>query len=284
MADWRTIDWPAHEHTEDVGGARVTYADMGSGDPPVVFVHGLGGRWRNWLENIPAIAEHRRVLAVDLPGFGGSDMPAEAVSITGYARVVDQLCERLGLGPVAVVGNSMGGFVAAEMALRHPERVERLVLVSAAGMVPTRQERWRAVPALWAASRLDERFAAANRHVAARPRLRRHLLRLNTHDPAALKADLVFHGLLEGARPAMRQALKASLGYMSHEWGEKLRQIECPTAVVWGEHDALIPLRHAREYVRRIPHAEAITIADAGHLPMVEQTGRVQRGADRLPG
>ena len=102
--DWRTIDWKAHLHQLEIDGAPVNYVDIGSGDrAPVVFVHGLGGQWQNWLENIPRAAQERRVIALDLPGFGLSEMPRDEITISGYGRVVDALCERLGLGRVDIV-------------------------------------------------------------------------------------------------------------------------------------------------------------------------------------
>ena len=243
----------------------------------MVFVHGLGGQWRNWIANMPEVASHRRAVALDLPGFGGSAMPLEDVSISGYARVVDELCECLDLGPVVVVGNSMGGFIAAELAITRPERVERLVLVDAAGMVPTRRERASAVAALWATAVLGARLAAANHQVASRPRLRHAALRLVAHDPRRLPADLTYHALLDGERPAMVPALKAALSYITSDWADGLANITCPTAVVWGASDALIPVRHAGEWVRRIPHAYSVTIEGAGHVPMIEQPERFNR-------
>src|SRR5689334_4395942 len=75
--DWRTVDWRAHLHDLEIEGRRVHYVDLGEGDgPPVVFVHGLAGCWQNFLENLPAAAERRRTIALDLPGFGRSEMPA----------------------------------------------------------------------------------------------------------------------------------------------------------------------------------------------------------------
>src|SRR5436190_9477296 len=116
--DWREIDWGPHLHDVDVEGRRVRYVDMGEGEgPPIVLVHGLAGNWQNWLENIPRLATERRVLAFDLPGFGACEKPADEVSLPGYGRAVDGLCERLELGEVALVGNSMGGFVTAETAI-----------------------------------------------------------------------------------------------------------------------------------------------------------------------
>src|SRR5919202_3088484 len=133
--DWREIDWRRHLRDVDVAGRRVHYVDLGEGDdPPFLLVHGLSGNWQNWLENIPRLSTERRVVALDLPGFGQSDDPVEKITMSGYGRAVDELAERLGLGEVVLVGNSMGGFVAAETAIQIPERVERLVLVLAAGI------------------------------------------------------------------------------------------------------------------------------------------------------
>jgi pimeloyl-ACP methyl ester carboxylesterase len=269
---WRSVDWTAHLQRAEVADASVAYLDIGEGDgPPVVLVHGLGGRWSNWLENIPALARERRVVALDLPGFGDSGMPAEEISVSGYARVVDGLCEQLGLGPVVVVGNSMGGFVAAELAVAFPERVERLVLVDAAGMVPGAGQRRRSVAVLELTGFLGARLAASYRSVAARPRLRRLALGMVAHRPERLSADLVLEGLLTPISPAYRQALHATLGYLSWDWAERLRTVRAPTLVVWGDRDALIPVGHGEEYARRIAGARSLVLADTGHIPMVER-------------
>ena len=120
----------------EIAGRKVNYADLGEQGRhrPILFIHGLSGQWQNWLENIPHFAEQRRVVAVDLPGFGMSEMPEEKISIELYGRVVAEMCERLDLAPAVVVGNSMGGFVAAELAITRPEIVERLMLLASAGV------------------------------------------------------------------------------------------------------------------------------------------------------
>ena len=236
-----------------------------------MLIHGLGGCWRNWLENIPALSLDRRVVALDLPGFGDSEMPVEDISISGYARVVDRLCERLGLGPVAVTGNSMGGFVAAELAVTFPERVERLVLVDAAGTVPAARDRRRSVAVLELTGFLGARLAASYRTVAARPRLRRLALGMVAYRPEKLNPDLVLEGLLTPVTPAYRQALHATLGYLSRDWTERLRTVGAPTLVVWGDRDAIIPVVLGEEYVRLIPGARSLVLADTGHIPMVER-------------
>src|SRR5918994_926877 len=133
-ATWMSIDWPAMTRRLVIEGREVNVVDSGGSDKPVMlFVHGLSGTWQNWLLNIPAFLDTHRVIAPDLPGFGESPMPREKISIQGYARILDELLDALGVDSAVVVGNSMGGFVAAELALSFSTRVERLVLVSAAG-------------------------------------------------------------------------------------------------------------------------------------------------------
>src|ERR687894_1777530 len=133
--DWRSIDWRAHLRQVPIDGTPVNYVDIGEGElEPIVFVHGLGGQWQNLLENIPRAAQERRVVALDLPGFGCTPEPDDEITVPGYGRCVDALCEKLSLGRVDIVGNSMGGFVAAEVAIQFPERIDQLILVSAAGI------------------------------------------------------------------------------------------------------------------------------------------------------
>src|SRR5262249_32829500 len=137
-ATWMSIDWPALTREVIVLGRRENVIDTGPGSdpgaPPILFIHGLGGAWQNWLLNIPVFMRAHRVVAPDLPGVGHSEMPAEKISIQGLARVIDALCLELGLEDPIVVGNSMGGFVGAELAIAFPTRVRRLVLISAAGL------------------------------------------------------------------------------------------------------------------------------------------------------
>ena len=106
----------------------------GTEGPPLPFLHGWSWNWQVFLFNITAFMGTHRCLALDLPGFGASEMPSEPISIQGYAKTVDAMCDALGVECVSVVGNSMGGLIGAELALSFGTRVDRLVLVSAAGL------------------------------------------------------------------------------------------------------------------------------------------------------
>ena len=186
--DWRETNWREHLHWLEIDDRKVNYVDFGSGDgPPVVFVHGLGGAWQNWLENIPRLGQERRVLALDLPGFGHSEMPLREISISGYGKTVEKFCDSLDLGEVVLVGNSMGGFVAAEVAIQFPGRVERLVLVSAAGITSTNLHR-RPVQTWGRVAAAVGTYGAANsRAVVARPGVRHLSLAFVARHPSRLR-------------------------------------------------------------------------------------------------
>jgi pimeloyl-ACP methyl ester carboxylesterase len=286
-ATWRALAWDDQRRTIDVGPDRLSYVELGTGGVPVLFVHGLGGNWTAWLENLPAVARGRRVIAVDLPGFGGSAPSSDGISIPGYARTLQRFLDRMGLDEVILVGNSLGGWVAADLTLREPERVRALTLVDAAGIVPTRSERWKSVAAMTGAE-LGAPYAPRFRqHIASRRRLRGIALKYTVAKPSALAADLVYMALPTAPDPGFGPAFTAARRSWSEAWCDQLTEISCPTLIVWGERDSLLPVRHAREYARRIRTSELHVIPGAGHLPMLERPREFNRKLlsflDRIP-
>lgn len=267
--DWRETNWREHLHELEIAGRRVNYVEMGSGDePPVVFVHGLGGAWQNWLENIPRVAQERRALALDLPGFGRSDMPHDDISIAGYGRCVHEFCERLGLGQVVLVGNSMGGFVVAEAAIQFPDLAERLVLVSAAGISITNLMRRPAVTWGRVAAAFGSYGAANSRAAVTRPVIRHLALGFVMRHPTRIRADLCWEQVHAAGTPGFRDALDALLDY---DFRDRLDDISCPTLIVWGTQDTMVPVKDADEFERLIPNARKVLMEDTGHVPMLER-------------
>ena len=256
-----------------VDGRAVNAIDVGEG-PVVVLVHGLGGNWQNWLEVIPALAQSgHRAIALDLPGFGHSEMPRDAISIPGYALTVDAVVDALGVvGPVAVVGNSMGGFIAAELAISRPQRVERLVLVSAAALW-SEQARARPLVVASKVSRFYAPLIVSGWEVIARlPRLRNEALKsAGIRNPGRISAPLAYELLSGAGKPGFVDALQALYDYRIRD---RLPEIACPTLVVWGADDPMVPLRHAFEYEDLIPDARATVFPRTGHVPMLEQPER----------
>jgi pimeloyl-ACP methyl ester carboxylesterase len=275
--DWRSVDWTEHLHQVELNGTTVNYVDLDSAGgesserEPVVFVHGLGGQWQNWLENLPRAALERRVIALDLPGFGASAMPRDEITISGYGRCVNQLCEHLGLGRVEMVGNSMGGYISAEVAIQFPERVDQLLLVSAAGITTADVARRPIYTAGRIATAMTAHSAAQYRAIASRPKARHMALLLVARHPSLLKADLAYEGFIKGAgRPGFESALRACLEY---DFRDRLPEIRRPTLIVWGENDSIIPVQDAQEFERLIPDSRKVVMKDTGHIPMAERPG-----------
>jgi pimeloyl-ACP methyl ester carboxylesterase len=209
---------------------------------------------------------------MDLPGFGHSPMPAEKISIAGYGRIVDELLEKLSIDRAVVVGNSMGGFIGAEVALQFSTRVEKLVLVSAAGLSIEHQ---RNEPVLRALDRLDNLLIfsggwAATRSdvLASRPRMRRQIMKLVAHRAERLPAPLIAEQVRGSGKPGFVPALDALSDYPIRD---RLSDIECPVLVVWGEKDRLVPVRDAHEFGRLISHARVVVWPDTGHVAMLER-------------
>jgi len=240
---------------------------------PLVFVHGLSGSWPNWLEQLPVFATTHRVITLDLPGFGHSPMPGQEISIAGYARVLERLLERLGVDAAAVVGNSMGGFVAAELAISYPQRVERLVLISAAGL-STHNHRG-SIAVLPAMRTLERSLYAASAWTAAksdavarRSRLRDAALGVVVSHPARLDPALAAEQIRGAGKPGFIQGFEAVLHY---EIRERLPEIACPTLIVWGDRDRLIPVSDADVFAELIPNSRKVVFGDTGHMAMLER-------------
>jgi pimeloyl-ACP methyl ester carboxylesterase len=269
---WLDVDWRAHQRWIVLDGRPVNTIELGAG-PPLVFVHGLSGSWTNWLEQLPAFAAEHRVLALDLPGFGHSPMPAREISISGYARLLEQLFDQLDIDAAAVVGNSMGGFIAAKLAIAFPQRVERLVLISAAGI--STHENVRARRAMGTLQRLERIMtaysawlASKSESVARRPRLRKATLGAVAHHPTRLPPALAAEQLRGAGAPGFLQGLAAVTDY---HFRERLPEIACPTLSVWGGRDRLITVRDADVFAELIPNSRKVVFEDTGHVAMLER-------------
>jgi pimeloyl-ACP methyl ester carboxylesterase len=271
--DWREVDWREHQRRVEVHGRFANVIDIGGG-PAVFFVHGLGGAWQTFVENIPQFALDHRVIAMDLPGFGQSEMPAMDISIEYYAQWTCALADALEIESAAVVGNSMGGFIAAEMAIRQPERVQRLSLVSAAIFW---QEYRRAQPLVTFARYTDDYIARliadTTDAVAKRPRLRNlALATAGFRYPHLIRRDLAHELILacrrtEGFLPGLEALASFPLR-------EELPKISSPALIVWGAHDALVGVKDSGKIKQLIPESRRVVFERTGHVPMLERPRR----------
>jgi len=168
-----------------------------------------------------------------------------------------------------VVGNSMGGFVSAELAIRRPDSVERLMLVSSAGVSQMDVAKQPIAAAAKAATLILTDNAAQQRWLAGRPALRHAALAIVARHPSRIRADMAYEGLIKGsAKPGFESALRACLDY---DFRDSLPHIGCPVLVVWGDKDAIIPVKDADRFLELIEGARKVVMEDTGHIPMVER-------------
>jgi pimeloyl-ACP methyl ester carboxylesterase len=270
--NWREVNWREHLRQVAVDGRTVNFVDYGEGSPdlhPVVLIHGLGGCWQNWLENIrPIAATGRRVIAVDLPGFGYSEPPDEEISISGYGRAVNALCDELDLGEVVLCGHSMGGFTACETAIQFPERVERVVLISAAGITTSDIVQQPVLASARLIAVLGERAVAQSSRVVTRKRLRRPVYASFIRYPDLMRTDFLYEITQGSGRPAFNGALAAILGY---DFRDRLPEISVPVLIIWGSEDMLVPRSDASQFERLIPSSRKVVLDDTGHSAMMER-------------
>jgi pimeloyl-ACP methyl ester carboxylesterase len=252
---------------ETIDGLRVRYVRAGSG-PGVVLLHGFASSIYTWKDVLPELAKRRDVLALDFPGFGESDQP-EDLDAARYPGLVFGLCDRLGLGRVAIVGNSMGGGVATIMAGERPERVEALVLLDAAGFdLSPSQRPWiiRLAGLKYGGLLVD--------NLPVRGLLLRRGLNQVFHDPSLVTAERYDEYLAPLVRPGALASMRSLLLTRANERArvrEAAGRVKARTLVVWGRNDRWVPVEQADRYLAAIPGACKVVLEDCGHLPQEER-------------
>jgi pimeloyl-ACP methyl ester carboxylesterase len=274
----------------EIGGMLVHHVRGGLGSPPVLFVHGLGSAgYLEWRFNLPVIARSHRVCAPDLPGFGRSHRPADGYGIPLFAGVIEEYIRSQALEPV-LVGASMGGRVALEVALRRPDVVRKLVLVNALGVVRPSPH---AFYPLVVVPRLGEAVVGLMREALHRlsPATIRHYAGrylgvagdvervLDESFLAALREIHAAEGYPNAYASTVR-ALARRDAYQVNALLDRLAATGIPVLLIWGEGDRLLPLARAREALRRLPGARLEVIHDAGHAPQAERPEEFNRALE----
>ncbi|WOQ17400.1 alpha/beta fold hydrolase [Raineyella sp. W15-4] len=243
-----------------VGPTRIHYHEAGTG-PVLLCIHGGAPGaygWGNFGQNVDALAAHHRVLVVDLPGYGRSDpFGIEGGRYAGLAELFARMLTALGIERADVVGMATGGAVAMKLAVDHPDRVDRLVLVSSAGGLP-----------LFTTMPSEGQKAIRGYYAGAGPSPERMeaYLKLMMHDHTLITADLVRDRYQESVRRATSDGPAGTVaGHPAAEepWREADR-ITAPTLIVWGTHNRIQGYDNALFLLRRIPGARLHLFADTG--------------------
>jgi pimeloyl-ACP methyl ester carboxylesterase len=254
-----------------VGKYNVRYWAEGSQGAPVVLIHGLGGFIEDWLPSFDALAAQHRVVAVDLLGHGRTDKPKEgAYRVADLAQFVKDFMAALAIENARMVGHSLGGGIITRLTLMHPAVVDRLVLVSSAGLGKevTIALRIASIPLLGELLTRPSRAGVAQ------------TARFIVHDPAVMTGELIELGYqmaaLSGAQRAFLRTLRANgnlFGQGKSLYGPNvlgLPSITKPVLVLWGRQDQIVPAAHAQVAAKSIPDARVHIFENCGHVPMLE--------------
>lgn len=257
--------------TVEVGGRRLQYVEMGSGDgTPILFIHGFGSDANAWMFVQPTLAESHRTIALDLPGHGGSQKDVGDATPAYLAGVVADFMQAIDLEAAHLVGHSLGGAIALQLALTRPQAVRSLTLIAPAGL----------------GSEINigfiQGFIEANRRKELKP-----VLEQLVADPSLVGRDMIEGVLrfkrLDGAAAALKAV--AAAAFPDGKQGEVLRarlgEIGCPLQVIWGSEDAVLPAAHGDGLpdglqVHRLPQV--------GHMPHMEASAEVARRIQAIAG
>ena len=254
----------AAEDMVEVAGSRLHVRDSGPKQAPaVIFLHGFGASLHTWEPWATALSSDSRVIRLDLPGSGlSAPDPTGNYSDVRTLEVLLALMSRLGVTRASLVGNSIGGRIAWMFAAEHPERIEKLVLISPDGFASAGFQ-YGKKPEVSATVKLM-------RYILPKPLLRMSLSPAYAN-PAVLTDALTtrYHDLM--LAPGSRDALIARMAQtVLVDPVPLLRKITAPTLLLWGEQDALIPLSNAADYMKAIPRVTLVPLPQMGHLPHEE--------------
>lgn len=245
-------------------GIQTRYLEAGkSHQDHIVFIHGLGSSADRWLDIPLALALHYHTIAVDLPGFGMAEKPEEGFgyTITEYAGFVSQLIQDLGLtdDKTHLIGHSLGGYIAVEIAIRQRSLVNKLVLIDSSGMLNGPTEL------------LQQYLAAAmNPTRESVRRVFEELVAVPARIPEILVDGFVYRMKLPGARNAFKLAYENSVNTQIGK--ERLQKISgIPAMIMWGKEDRLIPMEYHLAFQAALHNSIVEVIEDAGHAPFAEK-------------
>ncbi len=258
-------------------GAEVHYTDEGAGTP-VLMIHGFGGNFTNF-DSLAAIMKNDyRVVRVDLPGFGLSDLPESRDSLAElYRAFLGDLLDTLHIDSLYVVGNSMGGWMGWELALAQPDKVKGLVLLASAGyeMDKVRSNIGKLdMMDNWLFRKITERGIPMWMSENTGKRLRSEWETVNLEETRTNNAIANREGNLANL------ITLGSSGVMPDT--AKIAQVKCPTLIIWGKQDVIVPWEHTEKFKRDISGSTVLVYDTCGHIPQIEYPHRVAEDIERF--
>ena len=250
----------------EVGGFRVRYADRGFGDSVVLLLHGFGGDLDNWMFNLDSLAEKHRVLALDLPGHGQSVKTNVDPSLSGMATFVRKFLDVLSVSSVHVVGHSMGGAIAMQLASDSPETVKSLGLICSAGLGPD----------------INSDYLRGFVEAQSQQELKLVLQQLFADESLVnlqLVNDLLNYKRIDGVEATLNALSETLISAGEQTFlTDNIVASGIPVLVIWGKQDRIIPVSHAQNFSAAGGYCVEVEIFDsAGHMVQMEKAYEVNR-------
>jgi pimeloyl-ACP methyl ester carboxylesterase len=271
---------PVEKRVVQIHDHRVVYRIGGENPttkrPVLLLIHGMASSSATWREVMPALSQRYTVVAPDLPGHGESDKPRQDYSLGAHANALRDLLVAIGVDRATMVGQSLGGGVAMQLAYQHPRHCERLVLVSSGGL--GREVSWilRALSFPGAEYLMPILFPSFV--CDAGNAIGRSLQRFGLRAPRLEEEWRSYISLNDSeTREAFLRTLRAvvNVGGQAVSAHDRLYlSSRLPTLIVWGERDGIIPVAHAHEALRAMPASRLVIFEESGHFPHVEEPGR----------
>lgn len=264
----------------DLSGARLYYYAAGTrgAGVPVVFIHGFPTSSHLWSDVVPLMPRGHRIVVLDLLGYGRSDRPLyRGVDIRAHAERIVELLDELHIRRACIAGHGIGGGIAQSLAIRHPERVSHLCLIDSVAF-----DRWPTLEARIARASLPlTQFAPPEWLLGV---VRRDMQRgYADHARAAHSMDLYLRAFKNAdGRRALVSHIRALTSRETVKLGRQLGKIRAPTAIVWGEHDRVIPPSVGRRLQSMIPDATLDVLEDGRHFTPEELPRQVADAVARL--
>ena len=248
------------DHYVEVDGVKIGYTTAGEG-PPIIFMRGVGGTCDYWDETLPHFVDDFRVYALDLVGFGKSGKPDAYYSLEFHTRKVLGFMDALGIRKASFVGNSLGGHIAMQIAIEHPERVDRLAIQAATGLweKPNRSDRF-----LLGLLFTDNFFYKWN--IARWYSVWQDLVREQTSLSEEKLTYFIRMRHTADWREFCRAYSRSILGVFDGSLRHDVHRITAPTLILWGDADRRHPVRDARFLLRQIPDSRLVLFKGGGHM------------------
>lgn len=253
-----------HSHFLKWKNAEIHYTDEGNGIP-MLMIHGFGGAYTHFDAMAALMKDKYRVIRVDLPGFGLSDMPAAYPTDDfreSYQDYIQFLIDTLSLDSLYVIGNSLGGMIAWNTAADHSDKVKKLVLLSPAGY----ELEQTLAPGNIFRNPLAKQFALRGQFkFMTRSGLEKAFYKKDKVDDELVNKIYMFTNR-DGVIPHM---LNIALSKNFPDTN-KMKNVQCPTLIIWGKEDVVIPVQHAALFEKDIPDSKVVIFENSGHCPMIE--------------